>query len=79
MNRFKAACMSGDFVVTAEIGPPKGTDISAMVADIELLKDRVAALNVTDNQSAVMRMGPWRPHHILERGGGRISAHVPRS
>lgn len=73
MNRFKAACMSGDFVVTAEIGPPKGTDISAMVADIELLKDRVAALNVTDNQSAVMRMGPLSAaHQVIERGGEAI-------
>ncbi len=73
MNRFKAACMSGDFVVTAEIGPPKGTDISAMVADIELLKDRVAALNVTDNQSAVMRMGPLSAaHQVIERGGEAV-------
>lgn len=73
MNRFKAACMSGRFVVTSEIGPPKGTDIEAMTADIELLKGRVSGLNVTDNQSAVMRLGPTAvAHEIIERGGEAI-------
>lgn len=73
MNRFKAACLSGRFVITSEIGPPKGTDIEAMVADIDLLKGRVDGLNVTDNQSAVMRLGPLAvAHEIIERGGEAI-------
>lgn len=53
---FKGALDSGKFVVTAEVGPPKGTDIKEMIHHIELLKGRVDALNVTDNQSAVMRI-----------------------
>ncbi len=53
---FKEALNSGKFVVTAEVGPPKGTDITALHHDIELLKNKVDALNVTDNQSAVMRI-----------------------
>ena len=53
---FKEALNSGKFVVTAEVGPPKGTDITALHHDIDLLKDKVDALNVTDNQSAVMRI-----------------------
>ncbi len=53
---FEQALNSGKFVVTAEVGPPKGTDISALHHDIELLKGKVDALNVTDNQSAVMRI-----------------------
>lgn len=53
---FKEALESGKFVVTAEVGPPKGTDISEMVHHIELLKGKVEAVNFTDNQSAVMRM-----------------------
>lgn len=73
MNGFKAACLSGRFVVTSEIGPPKGTDIESVVADIDLLKDRVNGLNVTDNQSAVMRMGPAAiAHEIIARGGEAI-------
>ncbi|MDI6801489.1 MAG: methylenetetrahydrofolate reductase [Thermodesulfovibrionales bacterium] len=53
---FKDILSSGKFVVTAEVGPPKGTDIKEMIHHIELLKGKVDALNVTDNQSAVMRI-----------------------
>lgn len=53
---FREKLRAGKFVVTAEIGPPKGTDISGMLRHIELLKGKVDAANVTDNQSAVMRV-----------------------
>jgi 5,10-methylenetetrahydrofolate reductase len=53
---FNDALESGRFVVTGEVGPPKGTDISEMIHHIELLKGKVDAINFTDNQSAVMRM-----------------------
>lgn len=53
---FKERLNSGKFVVTAEIGPPKGTDIKKMLHHMELLKGKVDAVNVTDNQSAVMRI-----------------------
>jgi 5,10-methylenetetrahydrofolate reductase len=46
---------SDKFVITSEIGPPKGTNIEKMLHHIDLLKDRVDALNVTDHQSSVMR------------------------
>lgn len=49
---------SGRFVVTAEVGPPKGANVTKMVEHIDLLKDKVDALNSTDNQSAVMRLSP---------------------
>lgn len=55
MSRFQEALDSGRFVVTAEIGPPKGVDLEPMKHHIELLKDRVDGLNVTDNQSSVLR------------------------
>jgi 5,10-methylenetetrahydrofolate reductase len=55
MSRFKEALDSGKFVVTAEIGPPKGVNLEPMKHHIELLKDRVDGLNVTDNQSSVLR------------------------
>ncbi|MFU8796982.1 MAG: methylenetetrahydrofolate reductase [Dehalococcoidia bacterium] len=44
-----------DFVVTAEAAPGKGSNVSKSLEHIELLKDKVDALNVTDNQSSVMR------------------------
>lgn len=53
---FKSALESGKFVVTAEVGPPKGTDIKKILHEADMLKGKVDALNVTDNQSAVMRV-----------------------
>ncbi len=54
-TRFKEALNSGQFVITSEIGPPKGTNIEKMYHHIDLLKDKVVAMNVTDHQSSVMR------------------------
>jgi len=42
-------------VVTSEVAPPKGTSLEKMPHHIELLKDKVDAMNVTDHQSSVMR------------------------
>jgi len=53
---FKEILNSGKFAVTAEVGPPKGTDIKEMLHHMEILKGKVDAVNVTDNQSAVMRI-----------------------
>ena len=50
-------CASGKFVVTSEVGPPKGTDTSEMLENAALLRPRVDAVNVTDQQSSVMRLG----------------------
>jgi 5,10-methylenetetrahydrofolate reductase len=54
-SRFKEVLNSGKFIVTSEIGPPKGTNIEKMLHHIDLLKDKVDGLNVTDHQSSVMR------------------------
>lgn len=51
----KEALHSGKFVITGEIGPPKGTNLEKMAHHIDLLKDKVDAMNVTDHQSSVMR------------------------
>ena len=55
VSSFKDALKSGKFVITSEIAPPKGTNLEKMLHHIELLKDKVDALNVTDHQSSVMR------------------------
>ena len=55
VSRFKEALDSGKFVVTSEIGPPKGTNLEKMLQHIDLLKDKVDGLNVTDHQSSAMR------------------------
>ena len=70
---FREVLKSDEFVITSEIGPPKGTNIEKMLHHIELLKDKVHALNVTDHQSSVMRfpsIGGCLA--IKERGGEPI-------
>jgi len=66
---FKEALLDGDFVMTAEVGPPKGTDVEQMLKDARILKGKVHALNVTDNQSSVMRMGSLAGCHLLKDEG----------
>ena len=48
---------NGEFVVTAEVGPPKGIDCSHVVGEAKEYLSGITAVNVTDNQSSVMRMG----------------------
>jgi len=67
---FEEKLSSGKFVVTTEVGPPKGTDISEMVHDIDLLKDSVDAINVTDHQSSVMRFPSLGGCLLIKERGG---------
>ncbi len=54
-SSFRNALNSGRFVVTCEVAPPKGTHLEKYAHHIDLLKDKVDAMNVTDHQSSVMR------------------------
>jgi len=45
----------GEFLITGEVAPPKGTDFHEMLEEAEHLRGRVHGINVTDLQSAVMR------------------------
>lgn len=66
---FQESLAAGKFVITSEIGPPKGTHIQEMMADAELLRGRVEAINVTDLQSSVMRLGSLAVCHLLQEKG----------
>jgi len=66
---FREKIKSGKFLVTSEIGPPKGVDITEMLEDAELLKGKVDAINVTDLQSSVMRVGSLAVCHLLKNKG----------
>jgi 5,10-methylenetetrahydrofolate reductase len=66
---FQESLANGKFVVTSEIGPPKGTHVEEMLADAELLRGRVDAINVTDLQSSVMRLGSLAVCHLLKERG----------
>jgi 5,10-methylenetetrahydrofolate reductase len=66
---FKDKLTSKDFLITAEVSPPKGTDLAEMLSDAELTRGWVDALNVTDNQKAIMRMSPLAVSKaLLDRG-----------
>ena len=47
---------SGGFAVTAELGPPKSADIDLIEKKASLLKGWVDAVNITDNQTAIVRV-----------------------
>jgi len=60
---------AGKFVITAEVGPLKGTNTTEIEEAAELLKDKVDAANVTDQQSSVMRLGSLAVSHFLTQKG----------
>jgi methylenetetrahydrofolate reductase (NADPH) len=70
VSRFKEALESGRFVVTSEVAPPKGTDLDNFVHHVELLKDKVDAMNVTDHQSSVMRFPSVGGALLIKEAGG---------
>ena len=55
MSKLQEALERGEFAVTAEMAPPKGTDLSHLLECAKMCVGRVHAANVTDFQSAVMR------------------------
>src|SRR3989338_6434034 len=57
------------FLVTSEIGPPKGIETRGLLEDAGLLRDRVDAINVTDLQSSVMRLGSLSVSIQLKQNG----------
>ena len=60
----------GEFVITAEVGPPKGFHIEHLVDEVNTyLKGRISAVNVTDNQSSVMRLGSLVTCKVLQDQG----------
>ena len=67
---FEEKLLSNKFVVTTEIGPPKGADVSEMIQHIDLLKNKVDAINVTDNQSSVMRFPSLGGCLLVKERGG---------
>ena len=71
-TKFKEALESGKFVVTSEVAPPKGTNLEQFKHHIELLKDKVDAMNVTDHQSSVMRYPSLGGAMMVKEMGGEV-------
>ena len=69
MNRFRNAVKSGEFLITAEVAPPKGAEPTHMIQMAETLKGRVHAVNITDGSRAVLRMSSLAASIILKNVG----------
>ncbi len=69
MSVFEDALKKGKFVVTTEIGPPKGVSLDAVFEELECVRGRVDAVNVTDQQSSVMRLGSIASSKLLQDNG----------
>jgi len=66
---FKEALKNKDFVVTAELSPPKGVDLETVLKKADLLAGRVDGVNATDNQVAVLHMSSVAFCAILKQKG----------
>jgi methylenetetrahydrofolate reductase (NADPH) len=69
VTNLQAVLGSGAFAVTAECGPPRGADSEAVRRKGNLLKGYVDSVNVTDNQTAVVRMSSLAASLILKEMG----------
>ncbi len=69
-SSFKEALDSGKFVVTSEVAPPKGTNLEKMEHHVELLREKVDAMNVTDHQSSIMRFPSLGGALLVKEMGG---------
>jgi methylenetetrahydrofolate reductase (NADPH) len=69
MSKLAESIAAGKFVVTAEVGPPKGTDVAHLLEMAEFLRNHVDAINVTDQQSSVMTLGSLAVCHLLHQHG----------
>jgi len=65
-SRLEKILKAGHFAVTAECGPPKGADAAALEEKGKCLLGRVDAVNVTDNQTAIVRMSSLAACTILK-------------
>ena len=59
----------GEFVVSAEVGPPKGCHPEEIVGEAKEYLSKITAVNVTDSQSSVMRMGSLATCKLLKDAG----------
>jgi len=60
---------AGHFAFTGELGPPRGADVEEVRKKAAFLKGNVDAVNITDNQTAVVRMSSWAASLILIQEG----------
>jgi len=68
-SKLEKILKAGHFAFTGECGPPKGANVEHLKEKISHLKGMVDAVNITDNQTAVVRMSSWAASIILLQEG----------
>ena len=66
---FRSTVQSGEFLITAEVAPPKGGNPAHMIQMAQTLKGRVHGVNITDGSRAVLRMSSIAASVILLQQG----------
>jgi 5,10-methylenetetrahydrofolate reductase len=66
---FKEKIQAGKFLLTSEVGPSKGMHTDRLLQDVECIRNKVDAINVTDLQSSVMRLGSLTVSFLLKQNG----------
>lgn len=69
MSRLSQALESGEFVITGEVAPPRGTDVSGMLEGAKALAPYCHAVNVTDNQAATLHLSSLAASKLLVDAG----------
>ena len=69
MSRLSESLSRDAVTVTAELNPPKGTDLGGLLSAAESLKPHIAAFNLTDSAASRMTMAPIAVAHLLRDRG----------
>jgi methylenetetrahydrofolate reductase (NADPH) len=79
MSKLEQILSRGEFAVTTECGPPRGADSEVVIKKGETLRGYVDAVNVTDNQTAIVRMSSISAcTHLLNIGLEPVMQMVTR-
>lgn len=68
-SRLEKMFAKGEFAVSGELGPPKSADIEVIKTKAQYLKDNVDAVNITDNQTAIVRMSSIAAGYLAMQEG----------
>jgi methylenetetrahydrofolate reductase (NADPH) len=68
-SKLERVLKSGHFAFTGELGPPRGTNVESVKKKASYLKGVVDAVNITDNQTGMVRMSSWATSLIVLQEG----------
>ncbi len=68
-SRLERVLRAGHFALTGELGPPRGANVEALREKAKHLRGNVDAVNITDNQTAMVRMASWGASLLALREG----------